>query len=55
MDTYLMRIQIKGEELDQVMRDLEEAASKIQVCYLKLMNLGLLTFEEKKEETANGN
>lgn len=55
MKTYLTCFQIKGEELNQIMEDLDEARKKINECGSKLLDLGLLTFEEKKEEAANGN
>lgn len=46
MDSYLLRIKIKDEELEEVIQKLEQAKKTVYECYEKLYAMGRLELEK---------
>ena len=48
-NTYLAQIRIEDEELNEILKELEEAREAILKCYDKLRGMGVIVVEKKKD------
>lgn len=53
MNKYSISIKAKDGELEEILKELNDAQEKIYRCYTRLQNLGVLIID--KEEAASGN
>lgn len=49
---YLIRVEIQDGEIEQILRELNEAQEKIYQCYSRLQEAGMVVV---RKETASGN
>ena len=53
MDSYLVHVEVKSQELDEILQDLDQARDLLMKIYGKIGSIGTLVVE--KEETASDN
>lgn len=52
MNGYLIRVEIRDGEIEQILRELNEAQEKIYQCYSRLQEAGVVVI---RKETVSGN
>lgn len=53
MNPYFVGLEIKDDEIERIMKELDEAQETIYRCYVQLKDLGVLTITQAKAASGN--